>query len=537
MKNPQDDRWEIDQIFPDTPAASEKHLVKGAVILKLNGESVMEKTFPQLKDIIEGPPDSELSITLRKGWFGSETVTIKRAAPELSNASIPSQNAVGSLVAIPQEANAANQKAKVGLVFKSDLNVMPFAPQRRVFSDFPSGDYRGDYRAPPPPQLVGVGIVFRRNPQSRAFVVDRMYQDGPALRSQNVAQGDILVSVDQHPVEDMNSQRLHDLIAGREGSTATLGLQCDDGKYREVTLRRAHCNNIEPPRRDFSPLAPNAGNRKKGGRGGGSLGLRMQLERMEQQQAAVDAAYLVPSVDKHMSAPPPSVESGGIGVGIALDTSGQLCVTSLTPGGPADRSKLIKIGDIVKSVDSRNVAGCSAATVRPYVFGPVGTFLTLVVMRGSCLVTVRLVRSRSHPVLSARDDDAVVFYEAQPNDDIDVSLSQATDTVPTGDVLLYSDLSLQPSPSPHVQDFDGEAILELPDGDCIPAYEIESIFLSALPCVAHFLVFGEIFGFNRSILAALLVLKSSNNNDPDLPLSSEGLLLASQFNSSVTTCR
>jgi hypothetical protein len=129
--------------------------------------------------------------------------------------------------------------------------------QRRVFSDFPEGEYGGDHRAAPPPQqmqpLVGVGIVFRRNPQTRAFVVDRMYQDGPALRSQNVAQGDVLVSVDQHPVEDVNSQRLHDLIAGRVGSTVTLGLQCDDGKFREVTLRRAHCTDIEPPRRIASP--------------------------------------------------------------------------------------------------------------------------------------------------------------------------------------------------------------------------------------------------------------------------------------------
>jgi hypothetical protein len=82
-------------------------------------------------------------------------------------------------------------------------------------------------------------------------------------------------------------------------------------------------------------------------------------------------------------------------------------------------------------------------------------------------------------------------------------------------------------------DVDGETILQLPDGDSIPAYEIEKNLLNDLPCVAHALVFGS----KRSILAALLVLKSSNNNDPNLPLSSEGLLLASQFNSSVTTCR
>ena len=141
--------------------------------------------------------------------------------------------------------------------YPASASYVPHQEQRRVFSDFPSGDFRGDHRAPPLPQqmepLVGVGIVFRRNPQTRAFVVDRMYQDGPALRSQNVAQGDILVSVDQHPVEDVNSQRLHDLIAGRVGSTVTLGLQCDDGKFREVTLRRAHCSDVEPPRRVSSP--------------------------------------------------------------------------------------------------------------------------------------------------------------------------------------------------------------------------------------------------------------------------------------------
>ena len=143
--------------------------------------------------------------------------------------------------------------------YPAPASYAPLPDQRRVFSDFPAGDYHGDYRAPPPapPQhmepLVGVGIVFRRNAQTRAFVVDRMYQDGPALRSQNVAQGDVLITVDQHPVEDVNSMRLHDLIAGRVGSTVTLGLQCDDGKFREVTLRRAHCTDIEPPRRISSP--------------------------------------------------------------------------------------------------------------------------------------------------------------------------------------------------------------------------------------------------------------------------------------------
>ena len=80
---------------------------------------------------------------------------------------------------------------------------------------------------------------------------------------------------------------------------------------------------------------------------------------------------------------------------------------------------------------------------------------------------------------------------------------------------------------------DDETILLLPDGDRIAACEIEKHLLNALPCLSHAFVFGS----NRPILAALLVLKSSDNSDPNLPLSPEGLSLAKQFNSPATTCR
>ena len=80
---------------------------------------------------------------------------------------------------------------------------------------------------------------------------------------------------------------------------------------------------------------------------------------------------------------------------------------------------------------------------------------------------------------------------------------------------------------------DDETILLLPDGDRVAACEIEKNLLNALPCISHALVFGS----KRPILAAFLVLKSSDNSDPNLPLSPEGLLLAKQFNSSATTCR
>jgi len=80
---------------------------------------------------------------------------------------------------------------------------------------------------------------------------------------------------------------------------------------------------------------------------------------------------------------------------------------------------------------------------------------------------------------------------------------------------------------------DDETILLLPDGDRVAACEIEKNLLNALPCISHALVFGS----KRPILAAFLVLKSSDNSDPNPPLSPEGLLLAKQFSSSATTCR
>ena len=80
---------------------------------------------------------------------------------------------------------------------------------------------------------------------------------------------------------------------------------------------------------------------------------------------------------------------------------------------------------------------------------------------------------------------------------------------------------------------DDETVLLLPDGDRIAACEIEKNLLNALPCISHALVFGS----KRPILAAFLVLKSSDDSDPNLPLSPEGLLLAKQFSSPATTCR
>ena len=235
--------------------------------------------------------------------------------------------------------------------------------------------------APPPSKMdetadlagVGLGLVSDvtagRSPTLNVNVID---PSGSAAKSGLVMLGDTLCEVDDRDVSGMLPNQVKGLVMGPPGTSITLGLKRGSGHPFYVRLTRSH---PVPSGRDSEASASN--------------------RNAAQQQAAVDSAYLVPSVDKHMSAPPPSVESGGIGVGIALDTSGQLRVTSLTPGGPAERSELIKIGDILRSVDSHNIAGRSAAAVKPYIVGPVGTPLTLVVIRGRTPITIRLVRSRA----------------------------------------------------------------------------------------------------------------------------------------------
>jgi C-terminal processing protease CtpA/Prc len=251
----------------------------------------------------------------------------------------------------------------------------PLPDQRRVFSDFPEGDFRGDQRAPPPQQmepLVGVGIVFRRNPQTRAFVVDRMYQDGPALRSQNVAQGDVLITVDQHPVEDVNSQRLHDLIAGRVGSTVTLGLQCDDGKFREVTLRRAHCTDIEPPRRISSPPSSYAPASRYDTR------FSCLLFTSTLPFLRYNAPYSPMEDPESSGAEEEDEADAGIGITFKKLESGLFFVGKIVSGGPAARmGTQIQVQDILYKVDNAEVKGWDYKELANRIKGPAGSVVTM----------------------------------------------------------------------------------------------------------------------------------------------------------------
>jgi hypothetical protein len=86
-KNPEKGRWEVDVVYPDTPASREPRLHEKTPIYKVNGQSVMQLEYDQLRDMLQGPAGSKVEITVKQGLvLGSKTLVLTRAAPKLFDA-------------------------------------------------------------------------------------------------------------------------------------------------------------------------------------------------------------------------------------------------------------------------------------------------------------------------------------------------------------------------------------------------------------------------------------------------------------------
>jgi C-terminal processing protease CtpA/Prc len=84
----------------------------------------------------------------------------------------------------------------------------------------------------------------------------------------------------------------------------------------------------------------------------------------------------------------------GIGVGLALDSNHNLCISSLLPGSPAKRSGLLEEGDILRYIDGKDVRGLVPEDVRPLILGRPGTYVTLSVQRGNTQIVARMARAK-----------------------------------------------------------------------------------------------------------------------------------------------
>ncbi len=112
-----------------------------------------------------------------------------------------------------------------------------------------------------PPMLCGVGIVFqagnRLNGQG-GLIVASLAVDGPADKSGQVRVGDILVSIDELDIRQVNPVNLSPMILGPPGSKVLLGFSSPDSSRRTVELTRGWTLKSGVSNTQWStPLPPN----------------------------------------------------------------------------------------------------------------------------------------------------------------------------------------------------------------------------------------------------------------------------------------
>ena len=84
----------------------------------------------------------------------------------------------------------------------------------------------------------------------------------------------------------------------------------------------------------------------------------------------------------------------GIGAVLEPSPSGNLQVTQLVPGGPAQMQGGINVGDVLTLVDGVDVRGMDLGKVAPLIRGAIGTSVTLAVMRPGASETVPVSLTR-----------------------------------------------------------------------------------------------------------------------------------------------
>ncbi|EKX48694.1 hypothetical protein GUITHDRAFT_136389 [Guillardia theta CCMP2712] len=91
-----------------------------------------------------------------------------------------------------------------------------------------------------------------------------------------------------------------------------------------------------------------------------------------------------------------SVQEQIVGIGVVLEPSatGNLQVTKLVPGGPAQMQGGMAVGDVLIAVDGSDVRGMSLDKVAPLIRGSVGTQVSLTILRPGSSESVSVTLTR-----------------------------------------------------------------------------------------------------------------------------------------------
>ncbi|PCI75222.1 hypothetical protein COB21_05920 [Candidatus Aerophobetes bacterium] len=137
-----------------------------------------------------------------------------------------SKSVVASIIAF-QEMNRVefeeNYLGAGGRSFLPTLLVKTFAKSMDAHSDYYSHEEAAQFRSSLNKELCGVGVVFKRD--FDGVYIAGVIQGSPAGDSGKVREGDKLIAVDGHNIQNMYFKNVMRLMKGKKGESVTLTLQ------------------------------------------------------------------------------------------------------------------------------------------------------------------------------------------------------------------------------------------------------------------------------------------------------------------------
>eukprot|EP00277_Geminigera_cryophila_P027887 CAMPEP_0179483666 /NCGR_PEP_ID=MMETSP0799-20121207/60781_1 /TAXON_ID=46947 /ORGANISM="Geminigera cryophila, Strain CCMP2564" /LENGTH=549 /DNA_ID=CAMNT_0021297275 /DNA_START=47 /DNA_END=1693 /DNA_ORIENTATION=- len=209
-------------------------------------------------------------------------------------------------------------------------------------------------------------------------VVVSLAKGWPAALSAEIFVGDILVEVDEEAVAHLSTTALVQNMRGFEGAPIHLLLQRGEARdFVGVVLERVLQGIVDPADPEKKSMLETTID----------MGLSMSGK----------ATSMFSYRAKSQAAPQPATAAvqssvAGVGIGFSCDEEANFVVSKIVAGGPAALSKLIKVGDVMVSVDGMDLDDMSIKDLIKTLKGPVGTSVELDLTRAGKMVNAMLTR-------------------------------------------------------------------------------------------------------------------------------------------------
>jgi len=189
------------------------------------------------------------------------------------------------------------------------------------------------------PRTCGIGVLFHQDEATgvKRIFVAQTAPGGPADRTGRVRQGDLLVTIDGKDMFGQDLEYVSKYILGPEGSAVRLGFYNSNGSSEVVCQRESGASS----------------------------------------QTALRGA---PDQESATRADPKNPRTCGIGVLFHQDEATgvkRIFVAQIVAGGPADRTGRVRQGDLLVTIDGKNMFGQDLEYVSKYILGPEGSAVRL----------------------------------------------------------------------------------------------------------------------------------------------------------------